>query len=113
MWSNQNLSFARATRDMILLAEAILKGALLRNESRGAHYKPEFPDRNDADFLKATIATYNPATNSADISYGPVDTSLVAPRARTYGKKADSMSAAKPNQAATSTSSGVPASTSV
>ena len=89
MWTNQNLSFARATRDMILMAEAILKGALARNESRGAHYKPEFPTRDDAQFLKATIATYNPATNTADMSYAPVDTSLVTPRARTYGKKAD------------------------
>jgi succinate dehydrogenase / fumarate reductase flavoprotein subunit len=86
MWTNQNLSFARATRDMILQAEAIVKGALMRNESRGAHFKPAFPDRNDADFLKATIATFNPATGSAEISYEPVDTSLVTPRARTYGK---------------------------
>ncbi len=89
MWTNQNLSFARATKDMIILAEAILKGALQRNESRGAHYKPEFPERNDAEFLKATIATYDPATGNANISYGPVDTSLVVPRARTYGKKAE------------------------
>src|SRR3954471_5799369 len=87
MWTNQNLSFARATRDMIILAEAVLRGALLRNESRGAHYKPAFPERNDAEFLKATIATYDAATDSAKISYGPVDTSLVVPRARTYGKK--------------------------
>jgi succinate dehydrogenase / fumarate reductase flavoprotein subunit len=89
MWTNQNLSFARATRDMILQAEAILKGALARNESRGAHYKPEYPERDDTHFLKATIATYDPATDSAVISYLPVDTSLVTPRARTYGKKAD------------------------
>ena len=67
MWTNQNLSFARATRDMIMLAEAILKGALLRNESRGAHYKPAFPDRNDEEFLKATIATYDAASNSSNI----------------------------------------------
>jgi succinate dehydrogenase / fumarate reductase flavoprotein subunit len=87
MWTNQNLSFARATRDMILVAEAILKGALLRNESRGAHYKPEFPERDDLNFLKSTLATFDSATQSAVISYGPVDTSLVAPRARTYGKK--------------------------
>jgi succinate dehydrogenase / fumarate reductase flavoprotein subunit len=114
MWSNQNLSFARATKDMILLAEAILKGALLRNESRGAHFKPDFPERDDANFLKATIATYNPSTNSADIGYGPVDTSLVAPRARTYGKKPDSIPAGKVTQSnASSTASGVPASTSV
>lgn len=87
MWTNQNLSFTRALRDMIALAEAILKGALLRNESRGAHYKPAFPERDDANFLKATIATYDAAKNAAVISYGAVDTSLIPPRARTYGKK--------------------------
>jgi succinate dehydrogenase / fumarate reductase flavoprotein subunit len=92
MWTNQNLSFARATGDMIKMAEAVLRGALMRNESRGAHYKPEFPERDDANFLRATIATYDAATDSAQISYGPVDTSLVPPRARTYGKKADAPS---------------------
>ena len=94
MWTNQNLSFARATRDMILQAEAVLKGALNRNESRGAHYKPEFPDRLDDQFLKATIATYDPASESVNISYAPVDTSLVKPRPRTYGKTADKPAAA-------------------
>jgi succinate dehydrogenase / fumarate reductase flavoprotein subunit len=89
MYTNQNLSFARATGDMIKLAEAILQGALQRNESRGAHYKPAFPDRDDANFLKATIATYDAATDHPVISYQPIDTSLVPPRARTYGKKAD------------------------
>jgi succinate dehydrogenase / fumarate reductase flavoprotein subunit len=86
MWTNQNLSFARALRDMILQAEAILKGALLRNESRGAHYKPAFPKREDDQYLKATIATYDAATDSAQITYLPVDTSQAKPRPRTYGK---------------------------
>jgi succinate dehydrogenase / fumarate reductase flavoprotein subunit len=86
MWTNQNLSFTRALRDMILQAEAILKGALLRNESRGAHYKPAFPKREDEQFLKATIATYDPATESVKITYAPVDTSQAKPRPRTYGK---------------------------
>ena len=87
MWSNQNLSFARALGDMIRMSEAILRGALLRNESRGAHFKPDYPDRDDANYLKATIATYNPETDQADMTYAPVDTSLVKPRPRTYGKK--------------------------
>jgi len=95
MWTNQNLSFARAVRDMILQSEAILKGALARNESRGAHYKPEFPDRDDENFLKATVATYNKAADAAVIEYEQVDTSLVTPRARTYGKKAAESPAAK------------------
>jgi succinate dehydrogenase / fumarate reductase flavoprotein subunit len=89
MWTNQNLSFTRATRDMILMAEAILKGALLRNESRGAHYKPEFPQRDDANFLRTTIATFDPATESPVITYEKVDTSLVQPRERSYGKKTE------------------------
>jgi succinate dehydrogenase / fumarate reductase flavoprotein subunit len=89
MWSNQNLSFARAVRDMILQAEAIIKAALLRNESRGAHYKPQYAERDDDNFLKATVATYRAADESAQIGYVPVNTSLVPPRARTYGKKAD------------------------
>jgi succinate dehydrogenase / fumarate reductase flavoprotein subunit len=87
MWTNQNLSFARAVCDMILEAEAILKGALARNESRGAHYKPAYPERDDARFLKATLAEYDSAQDTARILYGPIDTSLVTPRARTYGKK--------------------------
>jgi len=112
MWSNQNLSFARALKDMIIMAEAILKGALLRNESRGAHYKPDFPNRDDANFLKATLANYNVATGGPDITYGAVDTSLVKPRARTYGKTdpgAAGGGGAKPT-AATATSAGVAAS---
>jgi len=87
MWTNQNLSFTRALRDMIIVAEAILEGALRRDESRGAHYKPAFPERDDANFLKATIATYDAQRNEPVIAYGPVDTSLIPPRARTYGKK--------------------------
>ena len=85
-WTNQNLGFTRALKDMIYLSEAVLKGALMRNESRGAHYKPDFPERNDTDFLKTTIATCDPATGSPNITYEPVDTSLVKPIARTYGK---------------------------
>jgi succinate dehydrogenase / fumarate reductase flavoprotein subunit len=88
MWTNQNLSFARAVGDMIVLAEATLQAALLRNESRGAHFKPAYSHRNDEEFLKTTIAEYDPATNSPRISYAPVDVSLAPPREREYGKKA-------------------------
>ena len=103
MWTNQNLSFARAVRDMIVQADAILRAALIRNESRGTHYKPEFPDRNDAEFLQTTIAEYDPATNAARIGYATVDTSLIPPRARTYGKK--DAAAEKKSAAAAATAS--------
>jgi succinate dehydrogenase / fumarate reductase flavoprotein subunit len=110
MWTNQNLSFARATGDMIKMAEAILRGALLRDESRGAHYKPAFPERDDANFLKTTIATYDKSRDAAVITYEPVDTSLVPPRARTYGKKdAKPVAAAAPATAAAAPPAPAPA----
>ncbi|HMO26567.1 MAG TPA: hypothetical protein PKB10_09885, partial [Tepidisphaeraceae bacterium] len=96
LWTNQNLSFTRALKDMIIMSEAILRGALQRDESRGAHYKPDFADRDDPNFLKTTVATYDNASGDVKIEYAPVDTSLVTPRARTYGKKD-----AKPNPAST------------
>lgn len=101
MWTNQNLSFARALGDMIRMAEMILQGALQRNESRGAHYKPAFPQRDDANFLKTTIAVYDAASDAPKISYEPVDTSLVPPRERTYGKKETAAAKAPSPESAT------------
>ena len=85
MWTNQNLSFARAVRDMIVLAEAIAKGARMRDESRGAHYKPDFPERDDEQYLHSTVATYDPSKDEAFVEFGPIDNSLIPPRKRTYG----------------------------
>src|SRR5258706_4908237 len=65
MWTNQNLSFPRAVRDMILEAEAILKGALDRNESRAAHYKPAFPEVYDTAYLKTTLSQYDPSADDS------------------------------------------------
>ncbi|MBI1336630.1 MAG: succinate dehydrogenase flavoprotein subunit [Phycisphaera sp.] len=86
MWTNQNLSFTRALGDMLLYAEAILKTAIQRKESRGSHYRPDYPERDDAQFLKTTIARYDAATNKCRIEYEDVPQPLVEPRARTYGK---------------------------
>jgi len=79
---NTYVLFTRQVKDMLHLARVIAKGALLRDESRGAHYKPDFPDRNDDKFLKTTIAKFTP--DGPEISYEPVDTSLIKPRPRVY-----------------------------
>ena len=81
-WNNQAASFTRQLWNMLELAEAMTKSALLRNESRGAHYKPDFPERNDEDFLKTTIAAWTP--EGPEISYDEVDVSLIQPRKRDY-----------------------------
>ncbi len=85
-WSNANVPFVRQLHGMVDLAKVITKGALERNESRGSHFKPEFPDRNDEEWLKTTIARYDAASHSPVLSYEEVDTSLITPRKRDYTK---------------------------
>ncbi|CAN5770967.1 succinate dehydrogenase flavoprotein subunit [soil metagenome] len=90
-WTNQSLQYARAIGDMLRLGEAIAMGALSRRESRGAHYRSDFKDRDDVHFMKTTLASCD-AKGRASIAYQEVDASLIAPTARTYGKKEDKKS---------------------
>ena len=84
LWATMALPHARHLDNMLELARVITLGALNRNESRGAHYKPEFPERDDENFLKTTIAEYS--GEGPVISYEPVDVSLIPPRKRDYSK---------------------------
>ena len=86
LWTNQNLSHARAVGDMLLIADAIVEGSLARKESRGAHFRTDFPERNDDQFMKTTVAKFNAAGGTASISFEDLQTPLVQPRKRTYGK---------------------------
>ena len=81
-WSNQTLNFARELDNMLILARVITLGALARNESRGAHYKPDFPNRDDANWLKTTRAKW--VRGEIQITYEQVDISQIPPRARRY-----------------------------
>jgi succinate dehydrogenase flavoprotein subunit len=81
-WANQTLQFTRELGNMIVLSKAITMGALARNETRGAHFKPEFPERDDKNWLKTTKASYD--SGKIKLEYGPVDISLIPPRSRKY-----------------------------
>ncbi|QPJ60571.1 MAG: succinate dehydrogenase flavoprotein subunit [Candidatus Nitronauta litoralis] len=121
-WANPTPSFINQLNCMIHLSRIIAMGALMRNEFRGAHYKPEFDLKQPSDFdpheyvdymeqknygevpeesfpdghlaymkrfeannerwLKTTIAHYD--EGKPNISYEPVDTSIVPPRPRKY-----------------------------
>jgi succinate dehydrogenase / fumarate reductase flavoprotein subunit len=83
---NQTYTFANQFGPMIELALVMTKGALLRNEFRGAHYKPEFPERDDQHWLKTTIATYDPNKDEPMIDYVPVDLRYLKPLSRDYSK---------------------------
>jgi len=83
--SNQPAVFTRWLHGMLTLSEVVTKGALQRDESRGAHYKPDFPERDDEHFLKTTIAVHTP--DGPAISYDTVDVTHIQPRKRDYSKK--------------------------
>ncbi|HLK40682.1 MAG TPA: succinate dehydrogenase flavoprotein subunit [Polyangiaceae bacterium] len=99
---NQGAQYVRHLRNMIVLARVIALGARNRDESRGAHYKPAFPQRDDANWLRTTLALHEPGEAAApdrvrfvrELDYAllgdrvhatdAVDVSLVRPRTRKY-----------------------------
>jgi succinate dehydrogenase / fumarate reductase flavoprotein subunit len=106
-WTNQNVLFTKALVDMFPLARTILKGAIQRDECRGAHFKPQFAmpgisatepaekrreaeqwcrafEENTAQWCKSTVATLG-ADGEPQLAYEDVDTSLIPPRPRLYG----------------------------
>jgi succinate dehydrogenase / fumarate reductase flavoprotein subunit len=105
-WTNQNIVFAKTLEDMFPLAKSIVKGALQRDECRGAHFKPDFSmpaltstndddrrieavawcdrfEENNRKWLKSTVATWN--GQHPDLNYEDVDTTQIPPRPRLYG----------------------------
>lgn len=83
---NQTYQFANQFGPMLDVALTIAKGALLRDEFRGSHYKQEFPERDDENWLKTTVASYDSNSNEPKISYLPVDIRHLSPIKRDYTK---------------------------
>lgn len=81
-FANQTYIFANQFKSMLELSLVITKGALLRDEFRGAHFKPEYPYRDDENWLKTTVAEYRP--DEPHITYEPVDLRYLAPIDRVY-----------------------------
>jgi succinate dehydrogenase / fumarate reductase flavoprotein subunit len=86
--ANQAVMFVRHLWNMLCLARVVTVGARKRDESRGAHYKPEFPERDDKNFMKTTLAKYDAATHGPQITYEDLDATLVKPVLRDYTGKA-------------------------
>lgn len=98
--ANQGAQFVRHLRNMLIIARVIAQGARNRDESRGAHFKPDFKQRDDENWLRTTMALYREDGKRSAVSYvraldypllgktihatDEVDISLVKPRARRY-----------------------------
>jgi succinate dehydrogenase / fumarate reductase, flavoprotein subunit len=83
-WANTSFAFARQLYNMLELSRVVAQGAMLRDESRGAHYKPDFPDRNDEKFLKTTKASFTGERAGPRFEFEEVDTQYIKPRPRRY-----------------------------
>ncbi len=125
--ANQGAQFVRHLKNMLVLARVIAQGARNRDESRGAHFKPEFKTRDDASFLRSTLAMHGESRGGkSEVKYvraleypllgktmhatDEVDISLVKPRVRKYetaGAASGAEAAPKPQKAA----DGVPVTT--
>ncbi len=79
---NLNLTDALETGHMLELAEAIVVGAYARTESRGAHARTDFPKRDDAQWMRHTLASRGP--EGPVLSYAPVGYTRWDPTERVY-----------------------------
>jgi fumarate reductase flavoprotein subunit len=70
---------------MLDVAEAMVNSALHREESRGAHQRTDFPKRDDATFLKHSMA-WRQSDGSCRVDYAPVTITRLPPGERVYGK---------------------------
>ena len=88
-FANPVFAFAFRFESMIALSAVMIEGALQRNEFRGAHFKPEYPQRDDENWLKTTIASFQEGSLKPKIEYKPVDLRYFDPVLRDYtsGKK--------------------------
>lgn len=75
---NSDLIQALELQCLVELAGTIVAGALAREESRGAHYRSDFPVRNDAAWLKHTIA--HRTADGPALSYAPVTITRFQPK---------------------------------
>jgi succinate dehydrogenase / fumarate reductase flavoprotein subunit len=79
---NTDLTEALELGSLLGLAETILVSALARKESRGAHYREDYPARDDDNWLKHTLVQKTP--NGPRIFYKPVTITRFQPTERTY-----------------------------
>jgi succinate dehydrogenase / fumarate reductase flavoprotein subunit len=79
---NTEIVEALELQSLIVVGRLILASAMNRQESRGAHFREDFPQRDDTNFLKHTMAYYSPA--GIDIQYAKVAITMFEPKERKY-----------------------------
>jgi succinate dehydrogenase / fumarate reductase flavoprotein subunit len=81
LWNTEIIE-ALELRSLMIVGQLILTSALHRQESRGAHYRTDYPERDDTSFLKHTLAYYSPA--GIELNYLKVNINRFEPLERKY-----------------------------
>lgn len=84
--ADPELAFALRIKGMIRLAYCIASGALERKESRGCHYREDYPTRDDENWLKRTLAYWPLGSDRPVLDYEPVNITELPPGDRGYGE---------------------------
>ena len=83
---NPEVTAALRLPGMLRLALCIANGALTRTESRGSHFREDYPKRDDANWLKRTLAYWRPGAAMPELQYEPVTITELPPGDRGYGE---------------------------
>jgi len=85
--ANLEIQLALRIPGMIKMALCIVKAAGLRTESRGSHFREDYPKRDDENWLKRTLAYFPEDSKLPEMEYEPVKITILAPGDRGYGEK--------------------------
>jgi fumarate reductase flavoprotein subunit len=87
--ANPELVTAYRVQKMLKLAITVAHGAQVRTESRGAHFRQDYPHRDDSQWLKRTLATWKDGDTLPTLAYEPIDVKRMElpPGWRGYGAK--------------------------
>lgn len=89
-WANPELALALRIPKMVRLSLCITYGALVRTESRGSHAREDYPKRDDANWLKRTLAYWKEGSGLPQLQYEPVKITELPPGDRGYGESSGS-----------------------
>ena len=117
LYTNQNVSFSRALGDMLIYAQAMIEASIERKESRGSHYRDDYPERIDEPFHATARMRYAPGeVGNTKLTWEPVPLPMVPLRKRNYGAAAPAKDpkaeagGAEPSKASALATAGVAAS---